>query len=112
MGKQNQNHPQNVNGNNDGEQPQTGENKPKKKPLKERIVCAYHSFRAKPIGKWTVRVAKGAGLLGVGIGGFEIGRKSVKPTVVYIEHNEEETEEAPATETPAEEPVEEEKTEE
>lgn len=81
--------------------PNAGE-KPPKKSLKVRIVSAFHSFRSKPIGRWTVRVAKGAGLLGVGIGGYALGRKSVKPTTVYITHDEPEepeAEEAPAEET-------------
>lgn len=89
---------------NGNEQNQTGESQ-EKVSLKDRIAQGYHKFRATKVGKWTVRVVKGGAVVGGLYTSFRAGQKSVKPTVVTIEHNAEEPVEE--EETPAEEPAEE-----
>ena len=88
-----------------------GTGKHAKQSLKDRILKGYHKFRSTKMGKWTVRGLKGIGLAGFGYGSYKLGQKSVKPTVVTIEHGTEEDDPV-EEETPTEEPVEEEKTEE
>ena len=88
-------------------QPKGTENPPKaKKTLRQRISNLRHKVMANKHGHRIVRATEG--ILGVGagaVGGFLIGRKTAKPTIVYVEpvkDNEEPAEE----EKPEEEPVE------
>lgn len=68
-----------------------------RKTLGDRYNALKHKVMANKAGRVTVRVLKGV-IYGAGVtAGYIIGKKTVKPTVVYIEKTEE-PEEAPAEE--------------
>lgn len=92
--------------NNGGNNGENGGNK--KESIRERAQKRWDAFRLSKGGRWAIRGGK-AVLTGLGLyGAYRYGQKSVKPTVVYIEHgvNEETKEEEPETEqTPDQEAI-------
>lgn len=76
----------------------------KKLSLLERAKHIKDKVMANKIGNAVVKIAKGAAVAGVGLFGYEIGKKSVKPTFVYVEPEKPEAAEPAAEEEiPAEE---------
>ena len=98
----------NVNVNNEGTQNLS--NNPPKKGFFGRVKDRLVTFGASKWGRRLKRVGTGAAIVTAGLGGYKLGKKSMKPTTIYIEHNnpEEETE----NQDTQEEETEEEKTEE
>ena len=88
-----------------GQNPESTGDAKAKTSLKDKVVQKYHKFRSTKVGKWAVRIAKGGAVVGGLYTSYRAGQKSVKPTVVTIEHDAE-PEEA-VEEVPAEEPAEE-----
>ena len=83
----------------------------KKLSLMDRAKHLKDKVMANKIGRTAVRVVKGAAVGAVGFFGYEVGKKSVKPTFVYVEPEKPESAEPAAEEeTPAE--INEEETEE
>ena len=68
----------------------------KKESLRTRAAKRWDTFRLSTGGRWAIRGGK-ALLAGLGLfGAYKAGQKSVKPTVIYVEHGVEEvTEEEP-----------------
>ena len=74
-----------------------GGNKETKESLKEKVIRKYDQIKASKAGKWLIRGLKGLTLIGVGYGGYQLGKASVVPTIINVVPVEPEKEE-PATE--------------
>ena len=99
----NQNNNQNPANNQNNNQNPAGQ-ETKKLTMVDRAKHLKDKVMATKVGRTVVKVGKAAAITAVGIFGYELGKKSVKPTMVYVEPmKSEDVPEETAEEAPAEE---------
>ena len=84
MNNQNPNPNNGVNGGNGAAPENGGQQEKVKMTIGTRIMKARDRVLASKAGRITVKVLKIAGLGGLAYASFEAGKKSVKPTTIYI----------------------------